>query len=163
MTFGCVYFNVSSRLSARHKAGDQMRNEMKAEDRLVPSTVAGFIMSSGFFLYGWTMEYRVHWMAPIIGTSLVGVGYFVMTVSVRSYIIDAFGIYAVSASAAMLAGRNATAAVLPLAGPPLFARLGQGWGSTVLGLLGVVLVPIPALFVNYGERLRRSSPLTIQE
>lgn len=35
----------------------------------------------GLFLYGWTAEYRVHWIVPIIGTAIVGFGAFFVIVS----------------------------------------------------------------------------------
>lgn len=166
MILGCIFFNVASRFPVMKLGTSRTSHDMKEvkpERHLIPSCMAGIMISAGFFLYGWALQYRVHWIAPIIGTSLVGLGYFVATVSVRAYIVDAFGIHAVSASAAMLAFRNATAAILPLLGSPLFDKLGEGWGGAVLGFIALALVPVPVLYVRYGERLRKQSKLLIQE
>lgn len=56
----------------------------KPEYRLPPMIPAAMIIPAGFFLYGWTTEYRVHWMAPIIGTALVGIGLIGIFVSFSS-------------------------------------------------------------------------------
>jgi len=29
----------------------------------------------GLFIYGWTAEYKVHWIVPIIATGIVGAGF----------------------------------------------------------------------------------------
>lgn len=36
----------------------------------------------GLLIYGWTAEYRVHWIVPIIGTAVVGFGAFFVLVSI---------------------------------------------------------------------------------
>ena len=33
-----------------------------------------FAIPVGLLLYGWTAQYRVHWIVPIIATSFVGIG-----------------------------------------------------------------------------------------
>ena len=33
------------------------------------------------FLYGWTTEYKVHWIVPLIGTVFVGYGLLIVFVS----------------------------------------------------------------------------------
>lgn len=47
---------------------------IKPEYRLPPLRIGAFLMPAGFFIYGWTAEYKVHWIAPIIGTAIIGVG-----------------------------------------------------------------------------------------
>ena len=37
----------------------------------VPSTIC---MPVGLFIYGWTAQYHVHWIVPIIGTFFTGIG-----------------------------------------------------------------------------------------
>ena len=50
--------------------------------------------------------------------------------------------------------RNVLASALPLAGPPLFERLGLGLGGTVLGCAAVVFVPVPGFWMRFGKRMR---------
>ncbi len=50
-------------------------------------------------------------------------------------------------------------AVMPLVGKPMYATLGPNWAGTLLGLLMVVLAPIPFVFYRYGGRIREKSTL----
>ncbi|KAB8220223.1 major facilitator superfamily domain-containing protein [Aspergillus novoparasiticus] len=49
------------------------------------------------------------------------------------------------------------AALLPLAGQPLYDKLGFGWGNSLLGFLAIVFIPIPWLLYRYGRQLREWS------
>ena len=40
----------------------------------------------------------------------------------------------------------------------MFKALGVNWTGTLLGCVATVLVPIPAIFWYYGERIRARSP-----
>lgn len=55
--------------------------------------------------------------------------------------------------------RSIFGAALPLAGPTMYSKLTPQWAGTVLGLLEVILVPIPIVFYKYGERIRAKSPV----
>lgn len=110
----------------------------------------------GFLLYGWTAENRVHFIVPILGTFIIGLGAFWIQMPVQIYLVDAFGSEgAASALAANAVLRNIYGAFLPLARGPLYGHLGLGWGNSVLAFVGVGSVPIPWLFYRYGEGLRR--------
>ena len=69
-------------------------------------------------------------IVPVIGTGTMAIGIVMAWLACSAYIIDAFGIYAASAVAANTFIRSVMAAFIPLAGPPLFAALGLGWGNT---------------------------------
>ena len=77
------------------------------------------------------------------------------------YLIDVFTLYAASAMAANTVLRSVVAAILPLAGPKMYAKLGYGWGSSLLGFIALVMLPIPLIFIKYGEGLRKSSTLKL--
>lgn len=47
---------------------------MKPEYRLPPLKYGAFALPAGLFIYGWTADYAVHWIVPIIGTSVMGAG-----------------------------------------------------------------------------------------
>jgi hypothetical protein len=64
----------------------------------------------------------------------------------QTYLVDAFPEYAASAVAAVRTSLSIVGAFLPLAGPPLYRSLGLGLGNTALGLIALVLTPIPMLF-----------------
>lgn len=73
---------------------------------------------------------------------------------IQTYLIDAFTIHAASAIAANTVLRSLCGALLPLAGPKMYATLGLGWGNSLLGFVAVAMLPIPWLFYKYGERIR---------
>ncbi|KAK4243493.1 major facilitator superfamily domain-containing protein [Corynascus novoguineensis] len=50
--------------------------------------------------------------------------------------------------------RSLFGALLPLAGPPIYSRLGFGWGNSLLAFIGLLFVPIPWLFYRGRQALR---------
>jgi len=77
----------------------------------------------------------------------------------QTYLVDAYTVYAASALAASTVLRCVFGAVLPLAGEPLYNKLGLGWGNSLLGSIALVLAPVPFLLSWYGERLRKKYPI----
>jgi hypothetical protein len=77
--------------------------------------------------------------------------------SVNMYLVHSYGRYAASAIAASKVLQSVGGAFLPLAGEPMFDKLGLGWGNSVLAFVALAFAPVPwALFV-YGKRLREMS------
>ncbi|KAI8947767.1 major facilitator superfamily domain-containing protein [Xylaria longipes] len=114
-----------------------------------------------FFWYGWTTYYKVHWIAPILSLIPFGIAILGVYLPTQAYIIDAYPLYSASGLAAFTVLRSIVAAFLPLAGPSLFASLGLGWGSSVLGFITVGLIPIPILVIIFGTRLRKRYPVKL--
>jgi hypothetical protein len=77
-----------------------------------------------------------------------------MQMPIQSYLVDAFTIYASSAIAAATILRSILGALLPLAGPSMYATLGYGWGNSLLGFIALAMVPVPFLLIKYGEAIR---------
>ncbi|KAM3513487.1 hypothetical protein MY11210_002875 [Beauveria gryllotalpidicola] len=128
---------------------------IKPEYRLPPLRFGAVLLPVGLFIYGWTAQYKVHWIVPIIGTAIMGVGNLVIFMSLQLYLVDTFTIYAASALAANSVVRSLLGAVLPLAGGPMYQKLGLGWGNSLLAFIAVALIPVPWLFMRYGEFLRK--------
>lgn len=82
-----------------------------------------------------------------------------MTVS--TYLVDAFTIYAASAMAANTVFRSLAGCLLPLAGPKMYEKLGLGWGNSLLGFIALALCPLPVVFYLFGERIRTSKKFQI--
>ena len=74
---------------------------------------------------------------------------------ISTYLVDAFSVYAASALAANTVIRSIMGAVLPLAGQPMYLRLGLGWGNTLLAFVAFALLPVPVVLVRWGEKLRK--------
>jgi len=73
-----------------------------------------------------------------------------------------YGIYAASAMAGNAVMRSFLGGTLPLAGPSMYRALGPNWAGTLLGILEVLIIPIPFLFYRYGGRIRERSTLIRQ-
>ena len=74
-----------------------------------------------------------------------------------NYLASSYSTYAASALAGATVMRSIFGATLPLAGPALYTALTPRWAGTLLGLLEVVMVPVPFVFLRYGERIRGRS------
>jgi hypothetical protein len=75
--------------------------------------------------------------------------------------IDAFSEHAASAIAALTATRSLVGAILPLAGTPMYNKLGLGWGNSLLGFISLALVPPVFLIYKYGAIIRKKYPVQL--
>ncbi|KAI1383930.1 bicyclomycin resistance protein [Hypoxylon trugodes] len=131
------------------------KSGIKPEYRLPLLPAGAILIPAGLFIYGWTASYGVHWIAPIIGTAIVGLGNLLIFMSIQLYLVDAFTIYAASALACNTVVRSLAGAVLPLAGLPMYSKLGIGWGNSLLAFIAVALFPVSVYIIKYGEMLRK--------
>jgi MFS family permease len=132
---------------------------MKPEYRLPLLPFAATLLPAGLFIYGWTAEYKIHWIVPIVGTGITGVGNVIIFMAIQMYLVDSYTVYAASALAANAVVRSVAGAILPLAGLPLYERLGMGWGNSLLGFIAVIFVPVAFLIIKYGEAIRKRFPV----
>ncbi|KAH6651542.1 fluconazole resistance protein [Truncatella angustata] len=154
----------SGAVSDRLVVGLKVRNggESKPEYRLPPMAVGACLVPIGLFWYGWTAEKQLHWILPILGTTILGGGMVIVLMSISTYLVDAFTIYAASAMAANTVTRSLVGAFLPLAGNSLYQTLGLGWGNSLLGFIAFSMIPIPFVFYIYGERIRHSNLFKVE-
>ncbi|KAI1312434.1 major facilitator superfamily domain-containing protein [Xylaria venustula] len=126
----------------------------------VPMMIPGAVlMPVGLIVYGWTAEFKTHWIFPNIGAFLFATATIISFQCLQTYLVDTYTRFAASAVSAGTVFRSLAGFGFPLFAPSLYARLGDGWGNTLLALLGVVLGwPAPFLLWKYGETLRKRSP-----
>ncbi|KAK9491022.1 major facilitator superfamily domain-containing protein [Lipomyces doorenjongii] len=148
---GLIAFGAVSDLIVKNMAKG---GEMKPEYRLSPLIVGSSLVPIGLLWYGWTAEYKTHWMVPIIGTMFVGIGMITIFMPVTTYLVDAFTAYAASATAANTVFRSLGGAFLPLCGSRMYGALGLSWGNSLLAFIGLALIPLIWIFLHYGERIR---------
>ncbi|KAF4948495.1 hypothetical protein FSARC_13732 [Fusarium sarcochroum] len=127
----------------------------KPEYRLLPVVLGIPMLPIGLFVYGWTAQYKIHWIVPIIFTGFTGAGLIFSFLPTQIYMIDAFTTYAASALAATSVVRSIVGGCLPIAGLPLYSALGYGWGNSLLGFIAILVSVAPLLFWRYGETLRK--------
>lgn len=146
---------VSDKMTSKASAG----GTWKPEARLRPLIPGSLFVPIGLLWYGWSAQARVHWIMPIIGSGLVGLGTVAVVMPVQTYLIDAFPLHAASVSAANTIFRSLLGAFLPLIGPRIYATLGQGSGNTLLAATAFVFTPLTWLVVHHGEGIRRRWPV----
>nr|POE47874.1 efflux pump rdc3 [Quercus suber] len=159
LSFGigcCIALVLFARYSDRLVRRFSKEREWQAEYRLLPLLPSSLFLPVGLLWFGWSVEARVHWIMPMIGTGIVGFGVLGVFTSTNVYLIDAFSPHSASAAAANTVFRSLTGAVLPLAGSHLWRALGDGWGNTLLALLALLFTPISVMVYRYGKRLRTS-------
>lgn len=134
----------------------QAQGNVKPEHRLplILTLPGGIMLPIGIFIYGWTTDKGVHWIVPIVGTAFIGVGNLSAMMTIQTYLVDAFTVHAASAIAANTILRSIFGAFIPLSGLSMYDKLGLGWGNSLLGFIGLALIPVPVIFRLYGERIR---------
>lgn len=70
---GLAIFSATSDRHLKKMAGQDGQG-MKPEYRLQSLPVGAILMPIGFFIYGWSAQYHVQWIVPILGMAIIGVG-----------------------------------------------------------------------------------------
>ncbi|KAJ5588642.1 hypothetical protein N7537_011320 [Penicillium hordei] len=149
-TIALIFYSLTSdryMIYKREKKGDAF----KPESRLVHLLFAAIILPVGFLIYGWTLNFHVQYIGPLIGTCAAGFSMTLSAIPAETYVVDVYEIHGASAIAAGVIFRAISGAFLPLIGPPLYESIGQGWGNTVLALIAAAFIPPLALLMRYGD------------
>ncbi|KAH8816073.1 major facilitator superfamily domain-containing protein [Xylogone sp. PMI_703] len=127
------------------------------EYRLPPAIVGACLVPVGLFLFAWTTYSSVHWIVPIIGSTIFGMGNILVFSGIFTFLVDAYPLYAASSLAANSFARSSFGAAFPLFGLQMYHKLGDQWASSLLAFLTVAMMPFPYLFFKYGKQLRAKS------
>jgi len=137
------------------------RNEpwsQKEEYRRLPLACLGgplFVIS--LFWIGWTARPDIHWIVPVLAALPFGMGFLLLFMALLNYLVDAYEIFAASATAASSSSRSLFGALLPFAAKPMYDTLGVPWACSLLGFLSLIMCAIPFVFIRYGDRIREKS------
>lgn len=132
----------------------------KCEFRFIPLMVGVFIVPMGLFIIGWTSFSNLHWIGPIIGSLIYGIGTILVFNGIFAYTVEAYRKYTASAMAANSFVRSIMSGAFPLFGLQMYEKLTIPWATTLLALFACALIPIPFVFYRYGAHLREKSPYT---
>ncbi|CAG8983130.1 hypothetical protein HYALB_00004573 [Hymenoscyphus albidus] len=141
---------------------DIKANGLRAqESRLVPALYACFGSTIGLFLFAWTANPDIHWIAPTIGIVIYGGSVFIVMQCIFVYVPLSYPQYAASLFAGNDFLRSAFACGSILFGRPLFINLGIGRGISLLG--GLSVIGIVGMFGLYtkGAKLRARSMFAV--
>lgn len=112
----------------------------------------------GLFTYGWSAQARTHWIIPNIGCVIFAMGLIVCFNCAQAYVVDTYTTYSASATGAAAFVRTMAGFSFPLFAPTMYARLGVGWGNSVLGFVALTFGLIaPILLWRFGGWLRSKS------
>lgn len=127
------------------------------EARLLMGMYGAVMAPIGLLLLGLTAYSSIHWIVPIVLSSLFGWGLVYAYTSTFTYLVDAYRPVAASALASNSFLRSSFAAGFPLFGLPLYERLGAVGGTCLLAGLLFLFTPCPFVFYRIGGRVRARS------
>ena len=119
--------------------------------------IGAILVPIGGLVFAWTCTPNVHYIWPILSGIPFGAGTTATFIYGSNYIGRSYGMYAASAMAGNVLTRTIAGGTLPLAGPAIWNALGPNWQGTLLGLLEVLIIPIPFVFYKYGHLIRLRS------
>ncbi|KAK6908285.1 hypothetical protein I203_102286 [Kwoniella mangroviensis CBS 8507] len=130
------------------------------ETRLPTAFIGAFCFPTCVLWFAWT-AIRCHWIAPVLSGIPFGMGSTLIFNPFLTYLPYAYPRYAASALASNDFFRSMMGAGIPIAAHPLFNNLGVAWGNTIIGILGVAMIPIPFVLYRAGPWLRKKSKIAL--
>ncbi|EDO15836.1 hypothetical protein Kpol_1057p25 [Vanderwaltozyma polyspora DSM 70294] len=133
------------------------------EDFMVLSMIVSWCLPFSLFFFGWTAG--IHWILPIVAEVFFVINTFNIFQTVFAYLGMSYPEHVASVFAGNGLMRAGFASAFPLFGQAMFNNLGSekypvGWGSSLLGFIGVGVSLIPFVIYKYGAFLRSKSSFT---
>lgn len=141
---------------------DIIKNGMRAqESRLIPALFGSFGPPIGLFIFAWTANPDIHWIASVIGITIYGATVFLVMQCIFVYVPLSYPQYAASLFASNDFFRSALACGSILFAQPLFNNLGVARGTSLLA--GLSTLGVIGMFTLYftGAKLRSRSKFAI--
>ncbi|OQD99560.1 hypothetical protein PENSOL_c006G00089 [Penicillium solitum] len=88
-TIALIFYSLTSDrylIHQRQTKGDAF----KPESRLMHLLLAAVILPLGFLIYGWTLEFHVQYIVPLIGTCVAGFSMALSTLPAETYVVDVY-------------------------------------------------------------------------
>jgi len=156
LTIGLCTSPLAERVYAKHLKRNNGLSTPEA--RAIPSLYMTWCLPVGLFIFAWTSYPRITWVAPLVGTTIFGIGFYSVIFTVSSYLSDGYGHYAASALGASVLVRNVSGAAFPLFSRQMFQRLGNQWSLTLVAFLALAICPLMFVLRFKGPALRQKSP-----
>lgn len=155
---GSVTFGLKMYVKGVIKANGVRTPEMR-----IPQGLFGAVLAViGLFWLGYTSYPSVHWIVPILGSAVYGIGALSVMLSTFSYMVDTFMLRAAPAFAAVGFVRSIVTSVLPLVGSLFFKNLQPRNATLILACISVLEIAIPLAAMKWGPALRSRSKYAMQ-
>lgn len=145
------------------KLRDSDNGPGRPESRLPLAVIGALGVPAAVMIYGWAAQLHLPLPVLLFSLTLLGMSASFSAISIHTYVVDAFGIYAASATAAVIVTRCVMGAFVPLLAAPLVTSFGYGLGFSVLSAASLLIAPIPMLVIRHGARWRQSCSYTKDE
>ncbi|KAJ5083660.1 hypothetical protein N7456_013087 [Penicillium angulare] len=153
---------LARRLINSHKI-DPETGKVYPEAMVSVICICSILIPIGELWFAWTCApASIHWIVPLLAGVPFGAGNTGVFIYAQNYLTGSYGMYAASALAGNSVIRSILGGVLPIAGTYMYNSLGSNWSGTLLGLLEVVIVPIPFVFYKYGHKIREKSTIIVR-
>jgi hypothetical protein len=137
---------------------DPVTGKVLPEASALVMVIGGILTPLGQLIFAWTcLPTSIHPAVSIAFGIPFGAGNTLSFIYCSSYLSGAYTIYAASALAGNAVLRSIFGGVLPLAAPKMYESLTPQWAGTLVGLLEVLIIPIPFVFWRYGAQIRSKS------
>ncbi|KEF63209.1 uncharacterized protein A1O9_01186 [Exophiala aquamarina CBS 119918] len=127
---------------------------VEPEARLRTAMAGSIVLPIGLFLFAWTTYPSLHWILPITGAMFFSCGLVMVFISLMSYLVDSYVVYAASVLAANSVLRSLFGTAFPLFTTQMYEKLGNQWASSIPAFLALGCLPFPFLFQKYGRQMR---------
>lgn len=127
------------------------------ETRLPPAMIGAVSIVIGLAIFAATDDPSLPWIAPIIAGAPFAFGLINVFLSVISYCVDSYLLYAASVLAANSVVRSLFGFAFPLFTPNMYSIGGKNgihWGPAIGGMLALICLPFPFIFAKYGAKIR---------
>lgn len=125
------------------------------EGRLPFCILSGILFPAALFWFAGTSH--SFWVAPALAGIPFGFCISISFLTILTYLVDTYPLYAASVLASNCFLRSVVASVFPLFAQNMFENLGTFWAVAILGFVMIALAPVPFLFWKYGKTIRNKS------
>ncbi|KAG5358473.1 Caffeine resistance protein 5 [Yarrowia sp. B02] len=124
--------------------------------------IGSTIFPLSLFFFAWTSHKSIHWIVPIIASGITIIGMVFIFQTVFNYLSGSYPKYIASVFAGNGLFRAFVAGGFPLFAHQMFVTMGPhsfpvGWGTTLVGCIGVLMGLIPLVLIKWGDKLTGSS------
>ncbi|OJJ36655.1 hypothetical protein ASPWEDRAFT_108514 [Aspergillus wentii DTO 134E9] len=125
--------------------------------------VCSILVPIGELWFAWTCTpASIHWIVPILAGVPFGAGNTGVFIYASSYLTRSYGVFAASAMVGNCVIRTMLGGITPFVGTFMFSGIGPNWSATILGLIEVLLIPIPLYFLKHGRKIREKTAMIAQ-